>query len=155
MEKELTKYGALFRALGDPHRLQILELLQSREMNGTELLEKVDVVQSTLSHHMKTLCEAGLVLTRKEGKKTYYGAAAGALREGARMLEALAGGAPKDSSAAEKIPAEEAGEEIFAREEKAPAGDGRKKKKSGEGKKGKKAGKKEKKKNKGKRDVKK
>ena len=95
MKKELTEYGALFRALGDPHRLQILELLQSREMNGTELLEKVDVVQSTLSHHMKTLCEAGLVLTRKEGKKTYYGAAAGALREGARMLEALAGGASK------------------------------------------------------------
>lgn len=93
MEKELTKYGALFRALGDPHRLQILELLQTREMNGTELLEKVDVVQSTLSHHMKTLCEAGLVLTRKEGKKTYYGTAAGALREGARMLEELAGGA--------------------------------------------------------------
>ena len=47
MKKELTEYGALFRALGDPHRLQILELLQSREMNGTELLEKVDVVQST------------------------------------------------------------------------------------------------------------
>ena len=155
MEKELTKYGALFRALGDPHRLQILELLQTREMNGTELLEKVDVVQSTLSHHMKTLCEAGLVLTRKEGKKTYYGTAAGALREGARMLEELAGGALKDRTVTEKIPAEEAGEDIFAREEEAPAGESRKKKKSGGGKKGKKAGKKEKKKNKGKRDVKK
>ena len=155
MEKELTKYGALFRALGDPHRLQILELLQTREMNGTELLEKVDVVQSTLSHHMKTLCEAGLVLTRKEGKKTYYGTAAGALREGARMLEELAGGALKDRTVTEKIPAEEAGDDIFAREEEAPAGESRKKKKSGGGKKGKKAGKKEKKKNKGKRDVKK
>ena len=66
------------------------------------------------------------------------------------MLEELAGGALKDRTVTEKIPAEEAGEDIFAREEEAPAGESRKKKKSGGGKKGKKAGKKRKEKEQGK-----
>ena len=61
-----------FRALGDGHRLRILDLLSETEMNAGELLEQVDVVQSTLSHHMKTLCESGLVLARKRGKWTLY-----------------------------------------------------------------------------------
>lgn len=61
-----------FRALGDGHRLRILDLLAETEMNAGELLEQVDVVQSTLSHHMKTLCESGLVRARKRGKWTLY-----------------------------------------------------------------------------------
>ena len=61
-----------FRALGDGHRLQILDLLAASEMNAGELLEQVDVVQSTLSHHMKTLCESGLVRARRNGKWTLY-----------------------------------------------------------------------------------
>ena len=61
-----------FRALGDGHRLMILDLLAETELNAGELLEQVDVVQSTLSHHMKTLCESGLVRARKRGKWTLY-----------------------------------------------------------------------------------
>ena len=61
-----------FRALGDGHRLRILDLLSETEMNAGELLEQLDVVQSTLSHHMKTLCESGLVRARKRGKWTLY-----------------------------------------------------------------------------------
>ena len=61
-----------FRALGDGHRLRILDLLAETEMNAGELLEQVDVVQSTLSHHMKILCDSGLVICRKDGKWTNY-----------------------------------------------------------------------------------
>lgn len=64
--------AAIFRALGDEIRMQILDLLQERELCGSELLQSVDIVQSTLSHHMKTLTESGIVKWRKEGKKTYY-----------------------------------------------------------------------------------
>ena len=35
-------------------------------------IEKINISQSTLSHHMKILCESGVVKKRKEGKWTYY-----------------------------------------------------------------------------------
>lgn len=71
-EKKIIEYDRIFRALGDKHRLQILDILMQGQRNAGELLEMVDVVQSTLSHHMKSLCEAGLVTARREGKWTYY-----------------------------------------------------------------------------------
>lgn len=71
-EEKKIEYARIFRALGDRHRIQILNLLMEKERNAGELLELVDVVQSTLSHHMKALCESGLVIPRKEQKWTYY-----------------------------------------------------------------------------------
>ena len=63
----------MFRALGDPNRLEILRILhEEEELCAGDLLEKVAVVQSTLSHHMKTLTESGLVAERKQGRWTYY-----------------------------------------------------------------------------------
>jgi len=62
----------VFRALGDPHRLKILALLLEREQSAGELLEEMDIVQSTLSHHMKILTESGLVTAVRRGKWTYY-----------------------------------------------------------------------------------
>lgn len=72
MEAKTIQYDKIFRALGDVHRIQILDLLMEQERNAGELLQLVDVVQSTLSHHMKSLCDSGLVTARKEGKWTYY-----------------------------------------------------------------------------------
>ena len=99
MAKEDKGYDQRFRALGDAHRLRILALLKEREYNGGELLEQVDVVQSTLSHHMKTLLEAGLVTARREGKRTYYTVSGQALREAAVYLEALAREADGEATA--------------------------------------------------------
>lgn len=62
----------IFRALGDTHRIQIIELLRERELSAGEILEAVDVVQSTLSHHMKTLSDSGVVNAARRGKWTYY-----------------------------------------------------------------------------------
>ena len=62
----------IFRALGDRHRLAILRHLLENEMNAGEILAVVDVVQSTLSHHMKILTSSGLVNSRRAGKCTYY-----------------------------------------------------------------------------------
>ena len=60
------------RALGDANRLQIVQMLSDGEKCGCKLLEKFEITQPTLSHHMKILCECGLVETRKEGKWSYY-----------------------------------------------------------------------------------
>ena len=50
----------------------ILEILQSGEKCACHLLKKINISQSTLSHHMKILCESGVIKNRKEGKWTYY-----------------------------------------------------------------------------------
>lgn len=62
----------VFKALADENRLEILELLTDGEKCGCELLEALRIGQSTLSHHMHILCEAGLVDARKEGKWMHY-----------------------------------------------------------------------------------
>lgn len=87
MRERTLEFEKIFRALGDKHRLFILELLMEREQNAGELLERVSVVQSTLSHHMKALCESGLVVARKEGKWTYYTVATEVVEEAREFLK--------------------------------------------------------------------
>ncbi len=67
--KEIIK---IFKAFDDSNRLRILELLQDSEKCACVLLEDLNIGQSTLSHHMKILCDAGVVDGRKEGKWMYY-----------------------------------------------------------------------------------
>ena len=61
-----------FRALGDENRLQILALLKDTQLCAGDLLKSLNIVQSTLSHHMKVLTETGIVTCRKQGKWSYY-----------------------------------------------------------------------------------
>jgi ArsR family transcriptional regulator len=61
-----------FRALADPLRIQIIELLRNQELCVCELCEKIDVSQSKLSFHLKNLKEANLVTSRQEGRWIYY-----------------------------------------------------------------------------------
>ncbi len=72
MENNHLDNARVFKAFCDETRLQVLEMLQSGEKCACVLLEKVNVGQSTLSHHMKILVESGVVSPRKEGKWTYY-----------------------------------------------------------------------------------
>ena len=62
----------IFKALSDNNRLQILDMLSCGELCGCKILEKFNITQPTLSHHMKTLCEAGIVTSRKQGVWNYY-----------------------------------------------------------------------------------
>ncbi|MEG0239934.1 ArsR/SmtB family transcription factor [Anaerorhabdus sp.] len=62
----------LFKALCDENRVTIMELLKSGEKCACILLEELQIGQSTLSHHMKILCDSKMVVSRKEGKWTYY-----------------------------------------------------------------------------------
>jgi ArsR family transcriptional regulator len=62
----------LFKALSDVNRLMIVEMLTSGELCACRILEKFEITQPTLSHHMKILVDSGIVNARKEGKWTYY-----------------------------------------------------------------------------------
>ena len=66
------KVAAVFKALGDENRIRILKLLHGGEKCACKLLEALNISQPTLSHHMKILCDAGIVAGRKEGKWMYY-----------------------------------------------------------------------------------
>ena len=72
MENKYEANSKVFKAFCDENRLMILEILQSGEKCACHLLKKINISQSTLSHHMKMLCESGVVKNRKEGKWTYY-----------------------------------------------------------------------------------
>ena len=72
MDKQFKEYAQFFKALSDPNRLMIVDMLSGGELCACVILEKFRITQPTLSHHMKTLCDCGLVDGRKEGKWVYY-----------------------------------------------------------------------------------
>lgn len=61
-----------FQALSDPLRLQVLDLLRNQECCVCDLCDVLNVSQSKLSFHLKSLKEAQLVQTRQEGRWIYY-----------------------------------------------------------------------------------
>ncbi len=67
-----TDVALICKALGDSNRLQIIELLSTGEKCACKMLEKFEITQPTLSHHMRILRECALVNERKEGKWTHY-----------------------------------------------------------------------------------
>ena len=69
---DCKKTAIMFKAFCDENRLQILSILQSGEKCACKLLDVMQITQPTLSHHMKILCDAGVVNGRKEGKWMYY-----------------------------------------------------------------------------------
>ena len=70
MDKRKT--ALIFKAFCDENRIRIIEMLRSGEKCACKLLEELNVTQPTLSHHMKILCDSGIVTGRKEGKWTHY-----------------------------------------------------------------------------------
>ena len=66
------KTALIFKAFCDENRIRILKLLRTGEKCACKLLEELNISQPTLSHHMKILCDAGIVVGRKEGKWMHY-----------------------------------------------------------------------------------
>lgn len=72
MEQDVKKITVVFKAFCDENRIKILRLLADGEKCACKLLEEMNVTQPTLSHHMKILCDSGIVVGRKDGKWMYY-----------------------------------------------------------------------------------
>ena len=72
MNKQYGNYAKIFKALSDPKRVKIVDLLSCGEMCGCVLLKCFEITQPTLAHDMKVLTEAGIVTSRREGKRTLY-----------------------------------------------------------------------------------
>lgn len=79
----------VFKAFCDERRLRILELLRGNEMCACILVEQLGMPQSTLSYHMKILCESGIVDSRQDGKWTHYRISEAGSKSALRLLKAL------------------------------------------------------------------
>lgn len=77
----------VFKAFCDENRLKILEQLRTGEKCACKLLEDLQITQSTLSHHMKLLCDADIVQGRKEGKWVHYSINPEGARRAQKILE--------------------------------------------------------------------
>jgi ArsR family transcriptional regulator len=68
-DNESTSFG---RAISDATRQEIMRFCCCEWRSVNEVAEKVDVSQPTVSHHLAILRDAGLVLSRKDGKQVFY-----------------------------------------------------------------------------------
>ena len=89
MHLDEKKTALIFKAFCDENRIRILKLLQTGEKCACKLLEEINVTQPTLSHHMKILCDSGIVSGRKEGKWTHYSISREGADYAAQCLKAL------------------------------------------------------------------
>ena len=86
---DYTEYARLFKALSDPKRLKIVHMLAGGELCACKILEEFHITQPTLSHDMKLLTDAGLVIPRREGKWTHYSLNKTSVGEICRAAEGL------------------------------------------------------------------
>ena len=77
------------KALSDTNRLEIVQMLSDGEKCGCKILDKFNITQPTLSHHMKILVDCGLVNDCKEGKWHHYSLKKKIIREESLCIEAL------------------------------------------------------------------
>jgi len=88
--RSTVRYAALFKALGDETRLEMVGLLaaQGKELCVCELESHFDLSQPTVSHHLRILREAGIVSAERRGTWVYYALERG-VREKLRSFDAL------------------------------------------------------------------
>ena len=86
----------MLQALADENRLRILEVLRGGEHCVCELQTSLDMGQSLLSHHLRSLREAGLVKDRREGRWIHYSLS----REALTALEQYLGSIALDAAVA-------------------------------------------------------
>ncbi|HAJ69945.1 MAG: metalloregulator ArsR/SmtB family transcription factor [Alkalibacterium sp.] len=73
IEKEvLSRVAQTFKILGDPTRIRILNLLSKEELSVNEIVDRLGLKQSNVSHQLKALRNVQLVKYRREGTTVYY-----------------------------------------------------------------------------------
>jgi ArsR family transcriptional regulator len=85
----LARGAKLFRSLGDPTRLAILQVLAEGERRVGDLVAELGTSQPNISGHLACLKDCGLVLDRPQGRAVYYSLAAPALFDVLRSAETL------------------------------------------------------------------
>ena len=64
--------NSIFKALNDPTRREILEMLKEKDLTAGEIADRFNISKPSISHHLDLLRQAGLVASEKEGQFIYY-----------------------------------------------------------------------------------
>jgi ArsR family transcriptional regulator len=86
---EATRAAELFHAMADPIRVEVVTMLLDGERCVCDLMADLDLAQSRLSWHLKTLSDAGIIVGRREGRWNYYSLNADTLAEARAILDAI------------------------------------------------------------------
>ena len=89
MEQTEKQMALIFKALSDENRIRILKRLHIGEMCACKLLDELNITQPTLSHHMRILCNAGIVQGRKDGKWMHYSISCAAVNNVRTLMQEL------------------------------------------------------------------
>jgi DNA-binding transcriptional ArsR family regulator len=89
-EPDRQRYAAVSRALADPKRLCVLEVLAKGERSVSELSREASCQVPNMSQHLAVLRSAGLVSTRREGNTVLYRLADARVLEAYRLIQSLA-----------------------------------------------------------------
>ena len=103
---ELDRAGSILdhmTTLSDPLRCRMLLVLESHELTVSELCTVLQLPQSTVSRHLKTLADAGWVTSRREVTSRYYSMTVAELDEGAQRLWPLIREQVEQTSGAEHV----------------------------------------------------
>ncbi|MGN0818161.1 MAG: ArsR/SmtB family transcription factor [Candidatus Coproplasma sp.] len=71
----------ILKALGDETRIKIFGMLRDGKLCACKILENLNITQPTLSHHMKIMCDSGIVVSERDWKRTFYSIDCGKLKE--------------------------------------------------------------------------
>jgi len=85
----IEKQAKIFNAFADERRLRILSMLKGCERCACAIKNELGLPQSSLSYHMKILCDSGLVTDRREGKWIYYSINRSACMFAAGLIETI------------------------------------------------------------------
>ncbi|TZE82817.1 autorepressor SdpR family transcription factor [Calorimonas adulescens] len=66
------KINEIFKALSDPNRRKILEMLHDRDMTAGEIADRFNITKPSISHHLNILKQADLILDERKGQNIYY-----------------------------------------------------------------------------------
>jgi DNA-binding transcriptional ArsR family regulator len=83
------RMNEVFKALADPTRRKILQLLRGGELSAGELAEHCDMSKPSVSHHFAVLKSADLIAARREGQNIYYSLNTTAVEDLLAMLMGL------------------------------------------------------------------
>ena len=78
--------NTLFKALNDPTRRQILDLLKEKDLSAGEIAEAFDISKPSISHHLEILKQAGLVSSERDGQFILYSLDTTVLEEATQWL---------------------------------------------------------------------
>ena len=68
----MSSHNSAFKALSDPTRRKILQLLREKDRTAGEIADQFQISKPSISHHLSQLKQAGLILDERSGQNIYY-----------------------------------------------------------------------------------